>query len=268
MIAPAMPTPRNVTIGMTRTAEHAYSWSDGQTVVGPYPGATGIIKVLDKGGALMGWAQRITAEAAVDNRDQLGSWFDIGGRDGAVSLLTKAAVTKRDKSADVGTRIHALAEAVSRGQEPLLTDEERPYLTAYQQWLADFSPRFLAAEEMVLSVRHRYGGTLDAIVEMVGERWLIDYKTSKGVYAETALQLAAYAHAEFIGRPNDPKRYAVPQVTQYAVLHLRPEGYELVPYDVDAGTFEAFIYARHLYEWREDKAGRVMGQPLGRAIVK
>ena len=52
---------------------------------------------------------------------------------------------------------------------------------------------------MVCSLRHEYGGTAHAFVEIDGETWLIDYKTGAGVYPDTTLQLAGLARAEFIG---------------------------------------------------------------------
>jgi hypothetical protein len=79
--------------------------------------------------------------------------------------------------------------------------EGRP---AYCRDFLDVSrPRFLAIEAMVCSLRHEYGGTAHAFVEIDGETWLIDYKTGAGAYPETALQLAGLARAEFIGRPGD-----------------------------------------------------------------
>src|SRR3990170_4434209 len=187
-------------IGLARDPKHNY-FLDGN---GPIISVTTVLKIVDKSGPLVGWAKRITAEAAVDHRADLEGWVALGGRDGAVGFLTKA-------------------------------------------------------------VTHGYAGTLDAIAKIAGETWLIDYKTSKGVYPETALQLAAYGHAEFIGRPGDPTRYAIPPVDQYGVLHLRPEGYELVPMTVDASTFEAFLSAKRLTEW---KSGASIGAPVGPALLK
>jgi hypothetical protein len=257
---------RSTVIGLTRDQSHGYRWSDGTSAVGPLPSVTTVMGVLDKSGPLIGWAKRVTAEAAVANADQIPGWVAMAGKAGAVSLLTKAATQTRDKAADVGTRVHALAESVARGVPVELTEEERPFLAAYQAFLAEWQPRYLAAEEMVVSLTHGYGGTFDAIVEMAGDVWMLDTKTSKGVYPETSLQLAAYTFADFIGRPADDKRYSIPPITAYGVLHLRPEGYEVVPYSVDADTFAAFLDARRLYAWRATQATKVMGQPLGRAI--
>jgi hypothetical protein len=97
-----------------------------------------------------------------------------------------------------------------------------------------------------------------------GEIWLLDYKTGSGAYAETALQLAALHHADWAGLPNDPKKYALPKATRFGVLHVRPEQAELIPYDVTAREFEAFLACRYLTEWLELRAP-VIKTPLKEA---
>lgn len=250
-----------VQVGLTRDAKHNY-YLDGQ---GPIPSVTTVLRIVDKSGPLVGWAKRITAEAAIDNRADLEKWYELGGRDGAVGLLTKATDTLRDRAATQGTDIHALAEAITLGHEVTVTDEQAPFVAAYRAWMADFEPSFLAAEEMVCSELHGYAGTLDAIVEIAGETWLLDYKTSKGVYSETALQLAAYGAADFIGRAGDPTRYALPKIDQYGVLHLRPEGYELVPFDL-TGAFDAFLSAKRLAAWKSSE--QAVGPAIGPGLLK
>jgi hypothetical protein len=249
-----------IQIGLTRDAKHNY-YLDGQ---GPIPSVTTILRVVDKSGPLVGWAKRITAEAAVDHRADLDGWVQLGGRDGAVGLLTKAASTVTERAATTGSDIHALAESITLGHDVTVTDEQAPFVAAYRSWLVDFAPEFLAAEEMVCNATAGYAGTLDAIVKIAGETWLIDYKTSKGVYPETALQLAAYGQAEFIGRAGDAQRYAMPVIGQYAVLHIRPEGYELVPFDVE-GAYDAFLAAKRLSDWKLSENS--VGRPVGPALV-
>ena len=253
-------------LGLTRTPKHIYTWRTETFDSGPLPSVTSILNIVDKSGALVGWAKRETAACAVRNLDMLAEMRQAGGDAAAVNWLKAIPDYQRDTAADIGTRVHALAESTAKGIPVTPTDEERPFLAAFQRFLDEWQPRYLATEEMVASLTHRYAGTLDAIVEMAGKVWMLDTKTGTGVYPETALQLSAYGGAEFIGRPGDPKRYAIPPITAYAVLHLRPEGYRLVPYNVDRGTFEAFLHARSLFEWRETQAPKVMGQPLGRAI--
>lgn len=249
-------------VGLCRTDDHRYYYNG----EGPFTSVTTIIDVLDKSGPLVGWAKRVTAEAAIDNRGKLQEWMEVGGRDGAVGLLTRAASAIRDRAKDAGSEVHQIAEAISRGQAVTIADELQPYVAAYRKWRDEWEPRFLAAEEMVVSVQHHYAGTFDAIVEIAGETWMVDYKTSKGVYPETGLQLAAYSNADFIGRPGISRRFRIPDIDQHAVLHLRPEGYEFVPFDVRDVDFEAFLHAASLRQWREGRASRIVQQPVGPSI--
>jgi hypothetical protein len=246
-------------VGLARDENHNY-YLEG---AGPIPSVTKILQIVDKSGPLIGWAKRITAEAAVKHRAELGGWVDTFGDDGAVGLLTKAATVLRDRAANAGSEIHTFAEAITRGQEVEVPAELAPYVAAYRTWVEQFQPEFLAAEEMIYS-HHGYAGTFDAIARIAGETWLLDYKTSKGVYVETALQLAAYGAADFIGRPGDPLRYVIPEIAQYGVVHIRPEGAELVPYDV-TDAFEAFLAFKRGAEWRARES--IIGAPVGPALL-
>jgi hypothetical protein len=187
---------------------------------------------------------------------------ETGGDAAAVAWLKGIPDYQRDTSADIGTRVHRLVEQLARGSEPDATPEEAPFVDAYRQFLADFQPRFLAVEEMVCSLRHGYAGTLDAIAVIDGETWVLDTKTGSGIYAETSMQLAAYAGAEFIGRPGIPRRFRLPRVTRYGVIHVRPEGARLVEYHVDRDTFASFLDARRLWSWQQGAARTAVGDQV------
>lgn len=251
-------------VGLSRDANHIYTAAYPNPVV--IPGVTGILKVLDKP-AIVPWAQGIVAEAAIRNRDKLDEWVTVGGVDGAISLLKRSAETQRDAAANRGSAIHSLAEAIVKGQPVTVPDELTPYVLAYQAWIERFTPEFLAVEEMVCSLEHGYAGTFDSIAKIAGEVWLLDIKTSKGYYPETAQQLAAYGRAEFIGRSGDPMQYAIPPIDQYGVIHVRPEGAELIPYDVTDAEFDAFLAAKRQHQWRSHRGGRVIGQAIGPALL-
>jgi hypothetical protein len=149
-----------------------------------------------------------------------------------------------------------------------VSDEEKPYLEAWKRFTA-----FLEAQgASIVSSEHAvwgegYAGTYDLIVQMPRnallpnapdhQLWLVDIKTSKGIYPEYALQLAAYGHAAGIILPNDPKLYPMPKIDRYAVLHLRPDaypqdGYKLIEYPVTEREYFSFISALDLYEWRKE----------------
>jgi hypothetical protein len=186
-----------------------------------------------------------------------------GGPQAAIDWLKKIPDFARDTAADLGTQVHAMAEALGRGELVPLEETLRPYLAAYRRDFLDlFAPRFLAVEAMVCSERYEYGGTADAFVEIAGEIWLLDYKTGSGVYPDAALQLAGLARAQFMGRPADPVQYPLPAATRFGVLHIRPEGARLYPVVVDRATVAAFLDARRLYAWDQGPAKGVIGEPL------
>jgi hypothetical protein len=249
------------TIGLVRDARHRYSWNGGPL----YPSVTTILGIKDKP-ALVGWAKRETAACAVRNLEMLARMVQSGGAQAAVDWLKRIPDYQRDASADLGTQVHAAAEAIARGGPVAISDEVQPFVAAYRRdFLEVFRPRFLAVEAMVCSQRYEYGGTADAFAEIDGEIWLLDYKSGAGVYPDTALQLAGLARAQFIGRPGDQTQYPVPAATRFGVLHILPEGARLLPVVVDRATVAAFLDARRLFEWDRGAAKTVIGEPIAHA---
>lgn len=265
MSAPILSLPGNLApLGLTRDEKHVYGWNDGTTVWHPIPSVTDAIRLIDKSGPLVGWAKRETAASAIRNLDALVTMRKEGGPEAAINWLKTIPDYIRDRAADRGTSVHQIAEQIIRGQSPEIPEELGPYVAAYHGFLREWTPKWVAVEQMVCSLKHGYAGTFDAIAVIGNERWLLDIKTSAGVYAETALQLAAYGAAEFIGRPGDPRKYRVPRATRFGVIHVVPEGAELVPYAVDRGDFAVFLKTLEVRRWTQGKAKTVVGKPLTR----
>lgn len=254
-------------LGVTRDERHVYGWSDGITVYHPIPSVTTVIKLIDKSGPLVGWAKREVASCAVRNLPILDTMVKEAGPQAAIDWLKGLPDFQRDRAADRGTNVHAIAEQIIRGGSPVIPEELAAHVANYRAFIREWSPKWIAVEQIVVSVKHGYAGTFDAIADIGNERWLLDIKTSSGVYSETALQLAAYGAAEFIGRPGDPRRYRVPRAQRFGVIHVTAEGAELVPYAVDRGTFAAFLDAKKVWEWTQGVAKTVVGKPMTREGV-
>jgi hypothetical protein len=253
-------------LGLTRDAAHRYTWCDGHSIHGPLPSVTTVLGVLDKSHALVGWAKRETAACAVRNLDVLAEMRRAGGDQSAIDWLKKIPDHQRDASANVGTRVHALAERVSRGEEPEVSPEEAPFVAAYRTFLTTYEPRFLALEEMVVSLRYGYAGTFDSIALIDGEVWLLDIKTGTGIYPEAGLQLAAYNAASWIGRPGTTRRFRLPHATRFGVVHVRPDGARLIEYHVGPDTLAAFLDARRLFGWTQGAGKAVIGGQVPRRV--
>lgn len=120
-------------------------------------------------------------------------WAFQQGKSGAASLYEK-----RDEAADVGTLCHDTIEArIHRTEPPAIPPEmaERvaSALSAYQEWFDASRMEIVATEVPLVSEQYRFGGTIDAIArDGKGRLCLLDWKTSNAVYADYAIQLAAY----------------------------------------------------------------------------
>jgi hypothetical protein len=255
--------------GLVMSQDHRY-WFNCE---GPRPSVTTVLEVLSKP-ALVYWKGQEVARAIL--RDPVAFHNEVrNGDEYAIKWAMQKSDEQRDRAAKLGSSIHLLADMVSRPSEKAVegftvSDEEKPYLEAWRRFTA-----FLEAQgASIVSSEHAvwgegYAGTYDLILQMEctdgtcmqfpshQHLWMVDIKTSKGIYPEYALQLAAYGHAAGIILPNDPKLYPMPKIDRYAVLHLRPDaypqdGYKLIEYPVTEREYFSFISALDLYEWRKE----------------
>jgi hypothetical protein len=79
------------------------------------------------------------------------------------------------------------------------------------------------------------------------------------------LQFAGYALAEFTATPDDPSHRQLPRWERFGVLHLTDgaeSDWEVIPFVVNAGTYEAFASALRLHNWRKTNTGSIKGEPI------
>jgi hypothetical protein len=150
--------------------------------------------------ALINWAANATAEYAVDNWDSL-SELQPSAR---LKELQGARYSVSDKAKKRGTEVHRYAEKLVKGEQVQgIPDELRGHTEAYVRFLDKFEVDPILVEATIVNYRYGYAGTLDLICELTAadgqrRRLLLDAKTNeKGIFGETALQLAAYRYAEF-----------------------------------------------------------------------
>ena len=213
---------------------------DGEKIVG----VTTALGVLAKP-ALVNWAADQAARRAVDEWDRLSSlpvsdrleFIKRGPRD----VLRAAALR--------GTEIHALGEQLVHGDTVDVPDEHKGPVEAYARFLDEWQIDPIASETPVASITHRYGGTADLWCRIGirgGAVALVDIKTGKGVYDETAFQLAAYRYSELI-QPEKGVEIPTPAVDMVYVAHVLPDAVRMVPVVADEQTFRSFLYILQVY---------------------
>lgn len=207
-----------------------------------YPTVTTILQVVSKP-ALVGWAAKSVAEEAV-RRAKNGEPLDVRS-------LAASPWRTRDAKGDIGSVVHSVLESYAKGEVVAVSsvpEDARAHVSSLLEWLQEFKPDVLASEVTVFHEKPRYAGTFDAVMKLPSGKWLVDVKTGKGVYREAELQLAAYRHADFIGRA-DGTRDVMPVVDGCRVLHVTPDTAELVEVHADDKAYEAFLAAARLWEY-------------------
>lgn len=215
--------------------------------------------------ALQYWAARTVAEAAYNDIE---TWRNMSESQ-AVAFLKEAPFAERDAAAKRGTEVHSLAEKLGRGEEVDVPEELEGHIDAYLAFMADYGVTAEVIEAMVINRQHRYCGTFDFIGTFgrgpwAGKRVLADIKTAKsGVYAENALQLAAYKFAETYCPLEGGEEKPMPEVDACAVIHVRADGYDVIPVDAGLAAYRYFLYACQVADFASDEVGkRMIGEAL------
>ena len=220
---------------------------------GLVPSVTNIIGTLSKGEALTRWASKMVAERAMVMKRALPNMDD----NDIVDMLKAVPFQRSTRAADRGTDIHDYLEKRLLGVEPdELSDDARPYQAAADAWLADWSFDDVWTE---LTVFHpRYAGTVDFVARN-GDAWVIgDFKTSKAIYDEAALQLSAlhncYTQADGSPVPwrNADGDHLGP--AELIVVRIGMDGYEEKSVADPKACLGAFFGLLDAWHWKHGKA--------------
>lgn len=277
---------RDRAVDRVTSPRNAESTSQGRYYVRPGTGerlvsVTNVLSVGCAKPALVPWAAKIAAEHAIDHLPQLVVQSRLD-RDGAIKSIKSQVTVARDKAADLGTRIHALAEAHVTGRPTAGDEEAAPYVRQYEQFLSDFEVDIErdieAAELTVADPQQGYAGTLDLLIRLPldgftqgavkrlpdGQRglFLVDLKTSAtrpaaSAYGEYALQLTALRNAVECWTPGDIIEPMPRGIVGCAVLNLRRNTYELVPLPSGDPERLAWLGCLALTKWMHTTGGEI-----------
>jgi hypothetical protein len=221
-----------------RLAVRRYESQDGCryyiTNEGVYPSATTIISAVVGKPGLISWVKRTALETV---RRLVANGADL---EDALQVAEMEAERLRDEAALRGSRVHAAVVRALVGQD--YAPEWRGWVQAAQAFLAHHNLKPIAAEVVLISRCHAYGGTADLICQADdGSVVLVDWKSGRHPFmAESALQVGAYSLGffELVGCP----------VTQGYVVALRESGrYEARSVNLHLAQ-EAFLHCLQLWK--------------------
>ncbi len=224
---------------------HYYRDKNGARV----PGVTTIIGDGVPKPALINWAANATAEAAIDRWDELGLLSPAK----RLKELQGARYAEKDAAARRGTEVHRAAEELLAGKSVKVPEEIAGHVEAYARFLDEFQVEALHVEFSCVSYRWGYAGTADLCSRLVlpdkgPKTLLMDLKTTRsGVFGETALQLAAYRYPD--AWVVDDEEIDPVEVDYCAAIHVRGDGYDLVPVEAGEQQHKQFLYAMKVREF-------------------
>ena len=187
---------------------------------------SGIVKYLDKSAPLMHWATRCFYEAMVESmRD--GKNFSADDLLSMLEVAKKAYSERREEAANVGTTVHSYAqnhltlksvEETEGFAELNEADQQRVRAgaAAFDSWYAQLKGESVASEFLVYSRKEGFTGRADDLVRKHDGLFLLDYKTSKGIYTDQIYQVTSYMKAR-------EEEYPEERIDGAILLHLCKE---------------------------------------------
>lgn len=238
------------------------------------PGVTTLINGGLPKDALKYWAARTVAEFVAGNPDLTEDMKRMGGYGPTVAFLKEIPFQRRDDAAVRGTDVHDLAERLVHGGEVDVPAHLAGYVSACVDFLDDWGIEPLVVERPLAHRAHWWAGKPDLFARTRdGDVILYDYKTTaSGIWPETAFQLAAYSHAEFYV-DDDGAEQPIPEVSLCAAVHLREDGYSVVPLKADDSVYQDFRHIAYVANAAKRAKGDrstpgYVGEPLAAPAAK
>lgn len=209
-------------------AHTVYKLKDGTRV----PGVTTVIGELDKGRALLLWANRVGKEG-----------YDLS--------------TYVDALAEIGKTAHAMIAAHLAGKKITADlfqdasadtfDRASNSFLKYLEFEKQTKPKVVLSEAAFVSEEFQFGGTVDAVMEFDGVLTLVDFKTSKGLFLEHRIQVCAYA------RLLQENGYDVKAIRLLRIGRTPDEGFEdhRIPMESVENHWRIFYHARAIYDFKK-----------------
>ncbi len=210
---------------------------DGETF---YPSVTTVLDVYPKGFGYIQWLK------------------DMGSNAGEVLARAGEQGTKVHNAIEMYLNGEVLSWAGANEQYSLL---EWQMIMRFVEFWDTYKPKIIAGpEKTIISDTMKVGGTIDIVCEIfdkgLTQTWLIDYKTSNGIYKTHQLQLSAYC---MLWNEANPDR----KIERTGILWLKSRtrgpdktgkkmqgpGWQLVEFDRHySDSFKLYEHTRKIYD--------------------
>jgi|AntAceMinimDraft_8_1070364.scaffolds.fasta_scaffold24058_3 hypothetical protein len=149
--------------------------------------ATGVI---DKSGALMGWAVKMMGLYLLDQKLKGNKIIT----EGLINEAKREYRRLKTEAADIGTEIHEWVSDWILKKNPEMPDNEKVVngIMAFLKFQKEHKFKWIESERYIFSKKYRYAGILDSIAKEGNKLILVDFKSSNGIYDSMRFQVSGY----------------------------------------------------------------------------
>ncbi|MDP3794555.1 MAG: hypothetical protein Q8R13_01340 [bacterium] len=233
------------------------------------------------------WFPRVTAICDIKSKPALYRFY------GNVANFAEGSRIK-ERSASEGTMVHSAIEAVLKGDAGAVPLGVVPAVEAFYRFQKDheFVTHPAMIERRLLHPDERYAGTIDILAKVDGRVGVLDIKTSLSIWRDYNLQTSAYLYAIRCGGLIDVPVRQLPETRwilrldqwrrcEHCGAKMRSKGgydtirgadadcshqwgpvigeYEFKELGDAEGDFRAFIAAKILWEWENERLLQKIG---------
>jgi hypothetical protein len=224
-----------------------------------YRSVTNVTGALPKM-ALLYWYAKVTAEAAVYQRDV---WMNMRGNEKQtpeeeqLQWLKQAPDRTRDSAAAFGTTVHAVIERLLKGETYEVEGLSAAWVNSAERFVRELRPDVERLEASVYDERTLCAGTFDYLGRLAAApelgRCLIDWKTSKNVYSDQAVQLVGgYLYGSQYILDDDGNEHEWQEPDNALIVHFTDKRYVIYCVPKDRIYRRAFLGALEIRKWEED----------------
>ena len=149
--------------------------------------ATGVI---DKSGALMGWAVKMMGLYLLDQKLKGNKIIT----EGLINEAKREYRRLKTEAADIGTEIHEWVSDWILKKNPEMPSDEKVVngIMAFLKFQKEHKFKWIESERYIFSKKYRYAGILDSIAKEGNKLILVDFKSSNGIYDSMRFQVSGY----------------------------------------------------------------------------
>lgn len=229
-----------------------------------YTRVTTIAKVLDDSSSLADWKTRMAITGLVQREDLLAQASTALDDRSKLNKIANDAIEAAGaySRANLGVALHSITEQIDLGMKPQvlagLQKDIETYIASIAAW--DFTMHKEWIEVLLINDEYEYAGTADRIVgTRDGKLCIFDLKTGTDLsysYGSIAVQLAMYAHADWIYDWRTGERTPLPDIdmNEGIICHLPAGEADCKFYTVDLNAgWEAAKMSFATRDWRKRK---------------